>query len=142
MDENEKALWKEVHSLCLDPSAPEYDVVLLSDALMRIFEQINDDDLPDRVAVAVKEGIFTLEEGSLLLGVASYSTNDDGARLRRVLEQWLETGADETRIALGLHHDTLPFRSRERRISVLTSIAARFPKFAERCRHLIEASRE
>jgi hypothetical protein len=137
-DAADQALWGEVRALCLDTSTEEYDVTAVSDALVRVIERVGDDKLPDCVAAAVEEGIFTLDEGTLLIGVASYSTSDEGYRIQRVLERWLENGSDERRIAMALDHDTVPFRSRERRRVVLMAIAARFPQFASKCRYFVE----
>jgi len=139
MRNDDTSLWEEVRNLCLVPSMPEYEVTSVSDALVRVIAQIGDVKLPDRVATAVEHGIFTFEEGSLLIGVASYSTDDEGSRIQRVLEHWLETNTDENRVGLALDHDTVPFRSRERRVEILTAIASRFPKFAEKCHRLMNA---
>ncbi|MDI3290317.1 hypothetical protein [Polyangium sp. 15x6] len=133
--------WKEVRNSCLDPSARDYDVSALSDTLTEVIDQVGVDKLPDCIANAVEKAVFSFDEGALLLGVASYSTDDEGACIRRVLVHWLEVGVDEIRVALALFsQDTFPFRSRAQRVPILTRIAKRFPKFADRCRYLIEAS--
>ena len=142
MNETEAMLWKHVRGRCLDPNARAYDLTALSDALGRLIAEVGNDELPDRIATLIGNGIFTPTEGSLLIDVASYSTDDEGSRIRRVLEQWLEAGANEARIALALSPGTIPFRSRARRVAVLTAIAQQFPQFANRCQHLIEASRD
>ena len=141
MSKTEASLWEDVRRLCLDPSRREYDVTEVSDALMRIMVEIGDDKLPDHLAAAVEEGIFTYDEGALLIGVAGYSTDDEGHRIQLVLEHWLETNADEMRIGMALDQDTVPFRSSKRRAEVLTAIALRFPKYADKCKYLIETYR-
>lgn len=139
MNETEVALWGNVRSMCLDPSAAEYDVTEVSDALLSIIARVGEDNLPDHIAAAVESAIFNFDEGSLLIGVASYSTRDEGSSIQRVLDHWLETGSDELRILLALEHDTVPFRSRGHRIEVLTALAQRFPKFAYKCKQLLKA---
>jgi hypothetical protein len=132
------SFWKELRDLCLDPTAREYDVVRVSDALMRIIAVIGDEHLPDSVADAVDRGGFTADEGALLIGVAGYSTPDEGARIQSVLEQWLEANADETRIGMALAHGTVPFRVPSHRAEVLGAVASRFPRFADKCKYLVE----
>ncbi|MGK3964012.1 hypothetical protein WMF38_07510 [Sorangium sp. So ce118] len=138
--ESNVVLWKYVRGSCIDPSSRSYDATALSDAVVRVIEQVGDDRLPDHVVTAVNDGLFTLDEGALLIGVASYSTDDEGSRILNALDEWLDEGMDETRIALALAQDTFPFRSRARRATVLAGIATRFPAFADRCRYLIENS--
>lgn len=130
--------WDELRGLCLDPFASEYDVVKVSDALHRVVESVSYGGLPDAIAMAVEQGIFTVDEATLLLGVASYSAEDDGAQMRRILEGWLEDTGDESRVAMALGEGTVPFRSRAQRVAVLTSVAARFPKFAAKCNYFID----
>ena len=137
--EKDPNLWCEVRTLCLDTKAPRYDVAEVSDALMRIIEQIGDEQLPDSIASAVEQGTFTADEGALLIGVAGYSTPDEGFRIQRVLEQWLEANADETRIGMALDHGTVPFRVPNHRAEVLSAVAARFPKHAAKCHYFIES---
>lgn len=132
------SFWKEVRALCLDPADGEYDVVRVSDAVARIVDQIGEDQLPDRVAGAVDLGMFTPDEGALLIGVASYSTDDEGSRIQLVLERWLEANADEIRVGMALAHGTVPFRVPSHRVDVLTAVARRFPRFADKCVYFIE----
>ncbi|XXY16206.1 hypothetical protein WME88_49015 [Sorangium sp. So ce216] len=134
------SLWDEIRSLCLEPSVRDYDVTALSDAIVRIVDNVGDEALPDHIVAAVNKGMFTLDEGSLIMSVATYSTDDEGSRILRVLARWLETGEDELRIALALAPDSFAFRSRVSRISALTAIKHRFLKFADRCNQLIASS--
>ncbi|TKC94643.1 hypothetical protein [Polyangium fumosum] len=142
MSNTESFHWRNVRNMCLNPSARDYDVSALSDAVTQVIDGVGVDMLPDSIASAVEKGYFSFDEGVLLLGVASYSTDDEGARIQHVLEHWLEVGVDVIRVDLALSHDTFPFRSRAQRVAVLTRIAKRFPQFADKCRHLIETSRE
>ncbi|MDI1479239.1 hypothetical protein [Polyangium sp. y55x31] len=142
MSKNESFHWQAVRNMCLDPSARDYDLTTLSDTLREIIDEIGSDEFPDCIANAVEKAIFSPDEGALLLGVATYSTDDEGACILRVLDHWLEIGTDELRVELALSQDTFPFRSRAQRVAVLTVIAKRFPKFADMCRYLIEASRD
>ncbi|XXT18146.1 hypothetical protein WME94_48745 [Sorangium sp. So ce429] len=134
------SLWDEIRSLCLEPSVRDYDVTALSDAIVSIVDNVGDEALSDHIVAAVNKGMFTLDEGSLIMSVATYSTGDEGSRILRVLARWLETGEDELRIALALAPDSFAFRSRVSRISALTAIKDRFPKFADRCNQLITSS--
>jgi len=126
--------------MCLNPAQPEYDLTALSDQLMQIMADIGIAALPSQVAIAVQKGMFTVDEGALLLGIAAYSSDDDGATIRRELEHWLRDGTDEVRVGLAVMHDTFLFTSRVERATILTRIAQRFPQYADMCRELIESS--
>ncbi|WP_437926237.1 hypothetical protein WMF37_45605 [Sorangium sp. So ce291] len=134
------SLWGEVRGLCLDPSVRDYDVTALSDAIVHIVDNVGDEALPDHIVAAVNNGMFTIDEGSLIMSVATYSTDDEGSRILGVLARWLETGVDELRIALALAPDSFAFRSRVSRIAALTTIKDRFHKFEDRCNQLIASS--
>lgn len=76
-----------------------------------------------------------------LLSLWSWRAEDNGARILRTAERWIEEGRDSKKIEVALNLDAFPFLDDEVRVVRLVKIAAKFPQLAPRCQRIIDQSR-
>jgi hypothetical protein len=90
-------------------------------------------DLPDDASV---------QDIADLLSLWSWRTDDNGARIMRAVERWIDQGENVRQIAVGLSLDAYPYIDHRVRVARLQSIAAKFPELASPCQQIIKQSRE
>jgi hypothetical protein len=128
---------EELARHCLDETSPDYDVVSVSDCVEALFEAVGGEDISGAVAEAVRGGILSLLNGGTVIGVASWSGNENGASAQSTLEKWLRGSEDPVEVGLALAQNVLPFVEDEECFRVLESASRRFPQYSDRCAELI-----
>lgn len=115
---------------------PDDELDTLADALLA---EWGEPGIADRV---MKEAPGEVKWRTLadVLSVLIWSTSDNGHGIARAAESWLRQGEDGRKAHVALHLDVYPFVDREEREQVLTTIGAKFPQLAERCRKILTDS--
>jgi hypothetical protein len=106
----------------------------------KLLADFGDGDLAERLYAAIPDDC-SWEIVADLFGILEWSTDDNGAALRRAAEGWLRDSDDLRRIRVALHLDTYPFLDRTEMERVLRDLAAHYPEVAVRCGELIESRR-
>ena len=72
-----------------------------------------------------------------LLGILVWSTQDNGAAIRRQTEQWLIEGTNLRKIQIALGLESYPFEATSQMKEVLTRLAETYPQIASQCVQLV-----
>jgi hypothetical protein len=106
-------------------------------AAARLKEEFGEPRLAELVASQVPDSV-PCEVVSDLLGILEWSTQDNGAAIRRQAEQWLIEGRDLRKIQIALGLEAYPFETMSQMAKVLKKLAETHPQVALRCMQLIE----
>lgn len=110
----------------------------LFDAVDDLIDAYGADDIAEIIAQAAASGRVTVRQATTYLEVAQWSGTDNGASLRRTLDDWVRRADDTVRLHMALHQGTIwPLPAAAEMNAKLTEIAARYPEHRAVCRYLI-----
>ncbi len=70
-----------------------------------------------------------------------WQTNDNGAAIHRAIEAWLRAGFDNRKLLIALHLGAYPFVNPDEMETVLSELAEKNTRVAQRCNELILSRR-
>ncbi|RST13005.1 hypothetical protein E2C00_16705 [Streptomyces sp. WAC05374] len=109
----------------------------LFDAVDQLIAAYGADDIAEIIAQAVRSGRITVRQATTCLGVAQWSGTDNGAALRRTLDDWVRRADDTARLHMALHQGMWLLPTATEMHAKLTEIAVRYPEHQAVCRYLI-----
>nr|WP_312971559.1 hypothetical protein [Pseudomonas sp.] len=107
------------------------------EALSTLVEEFRDGGLADRLFSEIPRSV-PYEVVCDLFDLLAWRTNDNGASITRVVEDWLREGKDNRKLRIALHLEVFPFVDEAEMREVLSRLANTNSELAYRCRELIK----
>ena len=142
MDEQIRQILKRLANMQLQSDQLDYDVVAISDTVEELMKLLASDDVGEPVAQAVVDSVFSREQASAILDIATWSGGDNGAQLQGTLNRWVREANSEIKVWLAVNHHVFPFPTKGEMVKELERVQLLFPQMRERCEYLMHARRD